>query len=331
MTAPRQLLGWTVPEHVMSFDVAPNELTLWCFKHEPRVGSGRITRDGEHRPDQIIDFLKAHAHGETVEYRPNLDPDVAWPLPGVLPETPEPPKAPFGIDPTDECQNVLCSRINGKCVGYHCARCGEPCSMLGHEKCREAGRAERHAARESSPTPLLPLSAPVETEGRPEDVSEALSPQSATELKLWNLLDKAEEEYDASDEPCDRKSALVRAILAEGWRPPLPPLSKVAPFDPDDETPPALVASFLAPWFDGHTRLAAGAARGLDVLGLLASPLPADEVEWQWGCGSSIDDIFSLDEATARENAASTGVLRKRRAAGPWVAVPVEPKETNHG
>lgn len=95
MTAPRQLLGWTVPEHVMSFDVAPDEqLTLWCFKHEPRVGSGRITRDGEHRPDQIIDFLKAHAHGVTVEYRPNLDPDVAWPLPGVLPETPEPAKPP---------------------------------------------------------------------------------------------------------------------------------------------------------------------------------------------------------------------------------------------
>lgn len=77
-------------------------------------------------------------------------------------------------------------------------------------------------APQSSSVPLLPLSAPVETEGQVEGRTEALSPQSETELKLWNLLDKAEQEYLAGDEPCDRKSALVRAVLAEGWRPPLP-------------------------------------------------------------------------------------------------------------
>lgn len=36
------------------------------------------------------------------------------------------------IDPADECQNLSCSRIDGKCVGMHCGRCGGPCSGQGH-------------------------------------------------------------------------------------------------------------------------------------------------------------------------------------------------------
>lgn len=31
-----------------------------------------------------------------------------------------------------DCQDPRCSRINGKCVGWHCSRCGEPCSSQGH-------------------------------------------------------------------------------------------------------------------------------------------------------------------------------------------------------
>jgi len=41
-------------------------------------------------------------------------------------------------------------------------------------------------------------------------------------LKLWHLLDAARTEWMASDEPCDEKTALARAVLAAGWRPPLP-------------------------------------------------------------------------------------------------------------
>lgn len=35
------------------------------------------------------------------------------------------------------CTDVRCTRINGRCVGMHCARCGEPCSSQGHA-CKEA-------------------------------------------------------------------------------------------------------------------------------------------------------------------------------------------------
>lgn len=30
------------------------------------------------------------------------------------------------------CQSVLCSRIDGRCVGAHCGRCGAPSSHQGH-------------------------------------------------------------------------------------------------------------------------------------------------------------------------------------------------------
>ncbi|MFC3454058.1 hypothetical protein [Amycolatopsis speibonae] len=39
------------------------------------------------------------------------------------------------IDPDDECQDLRCTRLEGICVGYHCARCGEPTGMLGHTVC----------------------------------------------------------------------------------------------------------------------------------------------------------------------------------------------------
>lgn len=36
------------------------------------------------------------------------------------------------IAPDDTCQSVICSRIDGRCVGSHCGRCGAPSSHQGH-------------------------------------------------------------------------------------------------------------------------------------------------------------------------------------------------------
>ena len=33
----------------------------------------------------------------------------------------------------DKCKNPLCRRIDGKCVGYHCPRCGDAVGMMGHD------------------------------------------------------------------------------------------------------------------------------------------------------------------------------------------------------
>lgn len=52
------------------------------------------------------------------------------------------------------------------------------------------------------------------------------------------------------------------------------------------------------------------------------SPLPDSETEWEWGCGTSLDEVFSFDEETARQYVETTGILRKRRKAGPWIEVP---------
>ena len=34
-----------------------------------------------------------------------------------------------------ECDNPSCTRYNGRCIGYHCPRCGAPCSSHGHFNC----------------------------------------------------------------------------------------------------------------------------------------------------------------------------------------------------
>lgn len=502
MTAPRQLLGWTVPDHV-DIDVNDYRVRAHCRRCLETFLDGISEPFGS---DHAGQFLFVHAHGQTVER-----------LVEVLPETPEPPKlgdrsvrlwwspGEARVYSDEAGQRWTWARVNDTApppddairIGTFGASSDEAAHAVGLAIFDEVkawppknpyldgvvapmgptpehvGRAAIAAMREmalavlpapqSSPTPLLPLSAPVETEGEAEGDTEALSPQVETELKLWNLLDQAEQEYLGSDEPCDRKSALVRAVLAEGWRPsrtpvpssqvhvelaktiaesagipqslaatvasvliedegwrpPLPPLSKVAPFDPDDETPAALAAFFLTPWFDGHARLAAGAARGLDVLGVLTQPvtplpavepallrrlsdlfastgrqhpaawladaataaeegrkwpvlpdkpkynlvdvygpngellyagrlkaredggwdatpdgaLPADEV--QWSVRERDDARFyyhpTTDEEDAREEAACRegNTLGKRDVwYGPWVAVPVEPKET---
>lgn len=40
----------------------------------------------------------------------------------------------------------MCSQINGVCVGFHCAWCGEPCSSQGHFGCpRKPGQVHVEA------------------------------------------------------------------------------------------------------------------------------------------------------------------------------------------
>ncbi|MFD5245043.1 hypothetical protein ACFWIW_10890 [Amycolatopsis sp. NPDC058340] len=67
------------------------------------------------------------------------------------------------------------------------------------------------------------------------------------------------------------------AILAAGWRPPLPDVSG-EDFAPDDESPVALVAAYLKHFVGGPGR-ASLAASGLDVLGLLMKPAPDGDTE----------------------------------------------------
>jgi hypothetical protein len=35
----------------------------------------------------------------------------------------------------DSCRNIMCTQIGGRCVGYHCAKCGKPTSMMGCNEC----------------------------------------------------------------------------------------------------------------------------------------------------------------------------------------------------
>lgn len=37
----------------------------------------------------------------------------------------------------DNCRNIMCTRIGGRCVGWHCSVCGEPCSSQGHSGCND--------------------------------------------------------------------------------------------------------------------------------------------------------------------------------------------------
>lgn len=42
------------------------------------------------------------------------------------------------------CEDVRCTRAGDRCIGYHCSRCGEPCSMMGHRDCPKLDpRSER--------------------------------------------------------------------------------------------------------------------------------------------------------------------------------------------
>ncbi len=117
----------------------------------------------------------------------------------------------------------------------------------------------------------------------------------------------------------------VDAILAAGWRPPLPePMCE--PFAPDDESPAALVAAYLAHFLGARpARMAAHIARGLDALGLLkSSPRPDSETEWGWKPDPDEPDqvICATDEQAARERVSKASYRKlARREVGPWVEV----------
>lgn len=95
--------------------------------------------------------------------------------------------------------------------------------------------------------------------------------------------------------------AVEQTLLAAGWRPPMPEVMHDA----------------------GETAEEAVRRLAAEVVGLRQqlSSLPDSETEWEWGCGTSLDEVFGMDEETARQYAETTGVLRKRRPAGPWVVV----------
>jgi hypothetical protein len=57
--------------------------------------------------------------------------------------TPDNPNEHTLIDPEDPCQNLRCTRLNGRCVGYHCDICGEPSSIYGHAACQDRATEER--------------------------------------------------------------------------------------------------------------------------------------------------------------------------------------------
>lgn len=237
MTAPRQLLGWTVPEHIAttSFLLAGDDVEVLVCTYEP--GPVKVTIVGSVKGDKRIgQFLRDHAHGVPVGA-----------LPGVLPETPEPPKA---------CKCCATNDDPGFRHGGQCGQCGhtprshdsfraqldEPavhrlkierptfgavvysgvcscnrwsadlydpadissCWVVNH--LMPLAPTDAAPAPQSSPAPLLPLSAPVETEGQVEGRTEALSlegwcEQRAAELSpdgkpnaatnaLWDVIDE---------------------------------------------------------------------------------------------------------------------------------------------
>lgn len=113
--------------------------------------------------------------------------------------------------------------------------------------------------------------------------------------------------------------AAADAILAAGWRPPLPePVAE--PFDPDDESPAALTAAYLAHFLGQRpARMAAHIARGLDVLGLLAGA----ERQWGWRLAGHPDAVpVPASEATARKQAElDPDTEAVRRPVGEWEVI----------
>lgn len=39
---------------------------------------------------------------------------------------------------TEDCTDPRCTQIDGRCVGMHCAACGDPCGPQGHSHCEPA-------------------------------------------------------------------------------------------------------------------------------------------------------------------------------------------------
>lgn len=135
-------------------------------------------------------------------------------VPGVLPETPEPPKA-------CECFAVPEERW----TRHYDAT--EPGSMVEpNPDCPVHGSSATIPAPQSSPTPLLPLSVPVETEGQVEAADGDLSGSLATEAR--KVANSLRGEVLVSGEMMARRLRALAddvdeiALKVEGWSPPLP-------------------------------------------------------------------------------------------------------------
>jgi hypothetical protein len=53
----------------------------------------------------------------------------------------------------EHCTNPSCSRVGDRCVGYHCAYCGEPCSSMGHDCDARSWAKSRAAAADEAAGP----------------------------------------------------------------------------------------------------------------------------------------------------------------------------------
>lgn len=120
---------------------------------------------------------------------------------------------------------------------------------------------------------------------------------------------------------------VAERFVAAGWRPPLPEPAR-EPFDPNDESPAALVAAYLAHFLgERPARMAAHIARGLDVLGLLRpSPLPGSETQWGYRFGSGAVDCVGTEKRARSEalraiEMTGSRVALVRREVGPWIEV----------
>ncbi|ATY11585.1 hypothetical protein CU254_14790 [Amycolatopsis sp. AA4] len=67
-SAPRTLLGWTVPDHVTTREDEEdlNQIVLECWQCDPWPYA--IIKRTDH--EAVQDFLRNHAHGQVVEHQP---------------------------------------------------------------------------------------------------------------------------------------------------------------------------------------------------------------------------------------------------------------------
>ena len=100
--------------------------------------------------DVLVHQLTHDAPEPHDEPAPATDKDVLTPVGGdktgsmspcdscPWPDAPCPCHGPAREDtPAPACTDMGCTRIGGRCVGYHCPHCGQPTGMAGH-RCRPA-------------------------------------------------------------------------------------------------------------------------------------------------------------------------------------------------
>ena len=61
---------------------------------------------------------------------------------------------PITEEDYSHCTNPFCTRIGGRCVGWHCPRCGEPVSSQGHKTCGSSTERTLEMPTISDPDPV---------------------------------------------------------------------------------------------------------------------------------------------------------------------------------